>query len=276
MSVYLIAGLVLSAAIGLSLGLIGGGGSIITVPVLVYVLGVEAHEAIGMSLAVVGVTSLTGATLHHRRGTVNWRAGALFGAAGIFGAYSGSRLTYLVPPGLLLLLFAALMLLIAALMLAQRRREGCHSEGQRQVEEVIEVDLVCDETRSVKRHHASMFKAVLAGALVGVLTGFLGVGGGFLIVPALLMFGGLSMKEAIGTSLLVIAINCAAGLLGHLQHGGFDLSLTALVTALAAAGTLLGTTLSHRTSPARLQKGFAVFTIAVAIFLVAKNYSVLF
>jgi uncharacterized protein len=97
-----------------------------------------------------------------------------------------------------------------------------------------------------------------------------------LSLPALVLFGGLSMKEAIGTSLLVIAINCAAGLAGHMQYGGFDLRLTLLVTALAAAGTLAGTVLSHRTSPARLRTGFAVFTIAVAFFLVAKNYSVLF
>jgi uncharacterized membrane protein YfcA len=261
MDAHLLIGLTLSAAIGLSLGLIGGGGSIITVPVLVYVIGVDAREAVGMSLAVVGVTSLIGASLHHRRGTVNPRAGALFGAAGILGAYFGSRLTYLVPPSVLLLSFAALMLTIAALMLAQRRG-GAKQEAAAAGETV--------------GHRASTIKAIAAGLVVGALTGFLGVGGGFLVVPALVLFGGLTMKEAVGTSLLVIAINCAAGLLGHLQYGGFDLRLTFLVTALAAFGTLAGTALSHRMSPARLRTGFAMFTIAVAFFLVAKNYSVLF
>jgi uncharacterized protein len=256
--VHLIIGLMLSAVIGLSLGLIGGGGSIITVPVLVYVIGVEAHEAVGMSLAVVGVTSLVGAALHHRQGTLRLKTGALFGASGIFGAFFGSRLTYLVSPSVLLLSFAGLMFVIAALMLARRRGGGM---GGRKSDPAS--------------HHPNKIKAVVAGLVVGVLTGFLGVGGGFLVVPALVLFGGLSMKEAVGTSLFVIAINCAAGLLGHLQFGGFAPGLTLLVTVLAAAGVLLGASLSHRCAPDRLRKGFAIFTILVAVFLVVKNYSVL-
>jgi hypothetical protein len=249
---YLAIGLVLSVAIGLSLGLIGGGGSIITVPVLVYVIGVEPHEAIGMSLAVVGVTSAIGAALHHRQGTVKLRIGAIFGASGILGAYFGSRLTYLLSPASLLLSFAALMLVISAVMLAKKRRD-----------------------EAIPHRSPNIIKAMLAGLMVGLLTGFLGVGGGFLVVPALVLFGGLSMKEAIGTSLIVISINCAAGLAGHLSYGAFDLRLTMLVTALAAIGTLIGTALSHKTSPMRLKTGFALFVIAVAVFLVAKNYSAL-
>ncbi|HXG94270.1 MAG TPA: sulfite exporter TauE/SafE family protein [Blastocatellia bacterium] len=253
MEIHLLVGLILSGAIGLSLGLIGGGGSIITVPVLVYVIGVEPHEAISMSLAVVGVTSLIGAAFHSRRGTVRFKTGALFGAAGIAGAFFGSRLTYLLSPAALLLAFAALMIIIAALMLIKKH-------GAR------------DEAR-----HApfNLLKAITAGSIVGVLTGFLGVGGGFLIVPALVLFGGLAMKDAIGTSLLVIAINCAAGLAGHLAHGGFSITTASYVTLFAAAGTLAGAQLSHKTSPAMLRKGFAVFVIAVAVFLVAKNYGAL-
>lgn len=253
MDLHLVLGLVLSAAIGLSLGLIGGGGSIITVPVLVYVIGVDAHQAVGMSLAVVGAASLIGAALHHRHGTVNVKTGALFGLSGTIGAYFGSGLTYLFSSGALLLSFAALMLVIAVLMLTGER--GGRSE-------------------TASRQNGR-FKAVLAGLVVGLLTGFLGVGGGFLIVPALVLFGGLAMKDAIGTSLMVIAINCAAGLAGHLSYGGFDLRITALVTALAAAGTLAGTALSHRTAPQKLRSGFAVFVIAVAAFLIAKNYPAL-
>jgi uncharacterized membrane protein YfcA len=252
MDLQIIIGLLLSGAIGLSLGLIGGGGSIITVPVLVYIMRVEPHEAVGMSLAVVGATSLIGAALHHRQGRVEPRVGTLFGLSGVVGAYFGSRLTYLLSPAALLLSFAGLMLLIAGLMLIKRRDNPEQSPKAR-----------------------STVKAMAAGLFVGVLTGFLGVGGGFLVVPALLVFGGLTMKEAIGTSLLVIAMNCASGLLGHLSYGGFDVGLSALVTAFAATGTLVGTLVSHRISPAQLRNTFALFVIVVALFLVAKNYSAL-
>jgi len=243
-------GLILSAGIGVSLGLIGGGGSIITVPVLVYALGVDTHQAIAMSLAVVGVTSLIGASMHFRKGAVDMGTGTLFGGSGVLGAFFGSKLTYLLPPEVLLLCFAGLMLVIASLMLLKRRGDPAP-------------------------HARSTWRAVTAGLVVGVLTGFLGVGGGFLIVPALVLFGGLGMKDAVGTSLVVIALNCAAGLAGHLAHGGFDPQIATLVTALAAGGALAGTALSHRASPERLNTGFALFVIAVAVFLVAKNVSVL-
>jgi uncharacterized membrane protein YfcA len=249
---HLVLGLVLSAAIGLSLGLIGGGGSIITVPVLVYVLGVEAREAVAMSLAVVGVTSLVAAGLHARRGAIDVKTGLLFGGAGVAGAFFGSRLTYLVSPATLLLSFAALMLVVATVMLVKRGSD-----------------------REEQKHERSAVKGLAAGLAVGVLTGFLGVGGGFLVVPALVLFGGLAMREAVGTSLVVIAINCAAGLAGHLQHGGFDPTIAALVTGLAAIGTLAGAALSHRANPARLKTIFALFVIAVALFLLAENFDAL-
>lgn len=243
-------GLLLSAGIGLSLGLIGGGGSIITVPVLVYVLGVPAHRAIAMSLAVVGSTALVGALLHGRRGAVAWRTGALFAGSGIVTAYAGSRLTRMVAPPVLLLIFAALMLLVATVMLTRN-----------------------DPAAGARPHPASMPRSVLSGLGVGFLTGFLGVGGGFLIVPALVLFGGLTMKEAIGTSLFVIAVNCAAGLFGHVTEGGVDGRLTLLVASLAVAGALVGTALSHRVHPAGLRRIFAWFVVAVALFLIARNYN---
>lgn len=256
MNLFLILGLFLSALIGLSLGLIGGGGSIITVPVLVYVLGVEAHEAVGMSLAVVGGTSLIGSILHYRRGNLQMKTGLTFGVSGILGALAGSPLTKLLSPPALLMTFALLMLFIAVLML--RRKPVAESE--------------------IDRLHkkSNVWKALLAGFGVGVLTGFLGVGGGFLIVPALVMFGGLSMKNAVGTSLFVIFLNCVAGLVGHASQNGFDWSLTAQVTALAVAGTIFGTLLSHKLAAKKLQKGFAVFVLIVAVFLMAKNYTIFF
>ena len=190
-------GLILSAGIGLSLGLIGGGGSIITVPVLVYVLGVPAHRAIGMSLAVVGSTALVGALLHHRRGAVAWRTGSVFAVSGIASAYLGSKLTRLVAAPVLLLLFGCLMLVVATVMLTRKH-----------------------PTDDAPAHVPSLPREILAGLGVGFLTGFLGVGGGFLIVPALVLFGGLAMKDAIGTSLFVIAVNCASGLARASLGGG--------------------------------------------------------
>lgn len=241
-------GLILSVVIGLSLGLIGGGGSILTVPILVYFLGVEMHEAVGMSLAVVGATSIFGAYLHHKKGTLQLKKGLLFGISGIFGAFLGSPLTHLVSPNGLLLIFAALMFVVAISMLWRKRNAG-------------------NETV----HEANQTKAILAGFGVGILTGFLGVGGGFLIVPALVFFGGLPMKEAVGTSLFVIALNCIAGLLGHLSYGMFDLQMTFLVTALAVSGAIVGTILSHKFSVENLQKSFAFLVLAVAFFLTYKN-----
>lgn len=253
METYLAAGLILSALIGISLGLIGGGGSIILVPVLVYILGVEAHHAVDMSLTIVGVTSLIGAALHNQRGTIKLKTGALFSATGTLSAYSSSRLTYLLSPAALLISIATLMIVIALLMLIKR-----HSN------------------QDVKIHHSrDKSKALLAGLIVGFLTGFLGIGGGFLVVPALVLFCGISMKDVVGTSLLIVAIDCFAGLLGHLRYGGFDLRLTMLVTMVAINGTLIGTSLSHRISPVNLKKWFATFVILVAIFLMVKNYAVL-
>jgi uncharacterized membrane protein YfcA len=246
-------GLILSAAIGLSLGLIGGGGSILTVPILVYFLGVETHEAVGMSLAVVGATSLFGSFLHYRRDNVDFSSGLLFGVSGIFGAFLGSPLTRLFSPSALLVVFAILMFVVAVSMLWRRKHAN-----------------------SEVTHEADNRKAVLAGFGVGVLTGFLGVGGGFLIVPALVFFGGLPMKRAIGTSLLVIALNCAAGLIGHAAQTHFNWGLTLAVMGLAVSGTIIGTILSHRMAAHKLQTMFAVLVLAVSVFLFAKNYTVLF
>ena len=245
----LLIGLLLSSAIGVSLGLIGGGGSIITVPVLVYALGVNPHEAVAMSLGVVGATSVVGAWLHSRRGAVRIRVGLMFASTGIAGALGGAQLTYLVSPAVLLLSFAGLMLAVATSMLVRRTEDS-----------VVEV-----------RREPNAVAAAIAGLIVGTLTGFLGVGGGFLVVPALVMFAGLTMRESVGTSLVVIAVNCAAGLVGHIGHASFDIALAALVTVLAVLGALAGSRWSHRISPAHLRTGFAMFVVVVAVWLVFKN-----
>ena len=252
MPLLFILGLVLSAAIGLSLGLIGGGGSILTVPILVYLLNVEPHNAVGMSLTVVGATSLLGSYLHYRRDNVNVKSGLIFGGAGAVGALLGSPLTSLVPPTVLLLIFGILMFVVAVSMLWRKK----HADG----------DLP---------HKPHLVQGLLAGLGVGFLTGFLGVGGGFLIVPALVFFGGLNMKKAIGTSLFVIFLSCVAGLVGHISQNRFDWTLTAVVMVLAVGGAIAGTVLSHRIAAYRLQRMFAVLVLGVGLFLVVKNFTVL-
>jgi uncharacterized membrane protein YfcA len=243
---HIIVGLLLSAVIGLSLGLIGAGGSIITVPLLVYVMRVPPHEAVGMSLAVVGSTALVGAWMHHRRGGVRGRVALLFAVGGVLGALAGSRLTYLVSPATLLLIFAALMFIVAGLMLRRSAVEDAAAP-------------------------ASVARSLAAGLGVGVLTGFLGVGGGFLIVPAMALFGGLTMRQAVGTSLAVIALNSAAGFVAHLGRSEFDLPLTAMVAGMAMLGAIAGTTFSLRLPALALRRGFAWFVLAVALFLIVRN-----
>ncbi len=247
MTISFLLGLLCSALIGLSLGLIGGGGSIITMPVLIYLFHVETHAAVGLSLAVVGATSLLGAALHHRNGNVNLRAAGLFAATGVIGAFLGTRLTYLLSPAALLLTFAGLMLVVSLRMLASGNHAG-------------------KENRKL-----NVARLLIAGLAVGALTGFLGVGGGFLIVPALVLFGGLGMKEAVGTSLLVISINSASGFLGHMQRGAFDWRMGALVTLCALAGAFVGTRYAHTAHPETLRKIFAVFVLLVALFLIYRN-----
>jgi hypothetical protein len=247
-NLWLALGLLCSGLIGFSLGLIGGGGSIITLPVLVYLFHVPAHPAMGMSLAVVGATSLFGAALHYRHGNVNLRSGLLFAAAGIPGSYYGSRLTYLLSPPALLLTFATLMTIVAARMLTSAAPPA-----------------------PTAAHTLRLARVLAAGLAVGVLTGFLGVGGGFLIVPALALFAGLAMKQAVGTSLLVIAVNCAAGMLGHMQRAAFDTRLALLVTGCAVVGAVIGTRFAHASQPETLRRIFAAFVLAVAAFLFYRN-----
>ena len=247
----MIVALILGAGVGLSLGLLGSGGSIITLPVLVYAAGVPVTAAVAMSLAVVGGTALAGGFVQHRRGLVHWDAVKVFGIAGMLGAWGGAQFTRLVSPAVLMLIFGAIMLVVAARML--------RGSDER--------DLVA----SPKCHPVA---CPLAGLGVGLLTGFLGVGGGFLIVPALVVVGRIPMKMAIGTSLAVITINSAAGLIGQLGHGGFDWKIGGLFLLVSLAGMAAGTRLSKAISAAVLRKSFAWFVLAVAAFIIAKNSAV--
>ncbi|MFZ2491460.1 MAG: sulfite exporter TauE/SafE family protein [Thermoanaerobaculia bacterium] len=237
----------LAAAIGLTLGLLGGGGSILAVPVLAYVVHLPPKEAIATSLLVVGATSLLGATRHWVAGNVELRAALLFGATSMLTAFAGGRLAVFVPGWIQMTIFGVVM--IGAAMSMLRRRP---------------IDEGAPRT-------VSTAKIVAAAAATGLLTGVVGVGGGFLIVPALVAFAHLPMKRAVGTSLLVIAMNSAAGFLAYYGRVSVALLPAALFTLAAFVGVAAGSALVPRLSAERLRKSFAVFLILIAVFVLVRN-----
>jgi uncharacterized membrane protein YfcA len=243
-------GLVLSLAIGLSLGLLGGGGSVLTVPVLHHVLGVPAHDAIAMSLVVVGATSLVALVPHARAGRVRWGVGIPFGAASMAAAFAGARLGAALPGAILIAAFAVLMLVAGAVMVLRGHGAG---------------------PAAVPTGGAGLSRLLAIGLGVGLLTGVLGAGGGFVIVPALTLLGGLAIREAVGTSLVVIAMNSLAALGGVAAHAVIDLRLTAAITAVAVAGSLLGARAGRRLSAQRLQGAFGWFVIAIGALVLARE-----
>jgi hypothetical protein len=238
--------LILAMLIGLSLGLLGSGGSIVTLPVLVYVAGVPVASAVGMSLVIVGGTSALGGLLNLRRGALDWRATTFFASSGMVGAFVGAKFTHLVSAPMLLLLFGTLMIVVGTQML----RRG--------------------ETKAVS-HECCPLRCLAIGVVVGVLTGFLGVGGGFLILPALVLFAGLEMKPAIGTSLAIIAVNCLGGLIGQMRYVNFDGMLTLGFLLAAMAGMVAGAALAKQLSAAVLQRGFSWCVVLLGFILVARN-----
>jgi uncharacterized membrane protein YfcA len=233
-------GAVLSVAIGLALGLLGGGGSILAVPVLVHVVGLAAKPAIATSLLVVAAASFAAMVVHARAGRVRYRIGATFGAASMAGAFVGGRLSGLLPDAMLLAAFTAVMIVTGAMML---RRRSAIVRGPR-----------CVSARCT----------ALLGAAVGVLTGVVGAGGGFVVVPALAVIGGLSMSEAIATSLLVIGANSLAGFVGQLGHVSIDAKVALAVSVAAVAGSYTGALMSRRIRAESLRRGFAVFVLGMA------------
>jgi hypothetical protein len=243
----MIVALALSLLIGVSLGLLGGGGSILTLPILTYAVGMEPKQAIAASLFVVGVTSATGAIAHARAGRVHWRTGVLFGAAGMAGAFAGGRAAAYIPTGVLMVAFAAMMIATAAAMLRGRR------------------------AITARRGSLPVGKILIEGAAVGIVTGIVGAGGGFLVVPALVLLGGMPMEIAVGTSLIVIAMKSFAGLAGHLGHIDLDWASTIAVTGAAIAGSLAGGGLVGRIHPDRLRRGFGIFVLAMAALILADQ-----
>lgn len=255
-------GHLLAVGIGLSLGLIGGGGSILAVPILVYVMGLGAKAAIAMSLAIVGTVSLVGAMPHWRQGNVNLKTAIVFTPAAMAGAYLGARLTALpfITDTFQLVCFGIVMVVASVWMIRESREKPSLSYAGAPGKAVAEVP------------HPPHWLAIPAEGLgVGILTGFVGVGGGFLIIPALVLLGGIPMKEAIGTSLVIIAAKSATGFLGYLGQVAIDWALTASFTLAASAGTLAGAYLTRLIDAKYLQKGFGYFVLAVAIFVLIRR-----
>lgn len=226
----------------------------LTVPILVYVFGFPMKAAVPMSLGVVGVTSAIGAFRHRQGGAVRLPAALAFAPGAIAGTLLGTRLATLVSGRTQLVLFALVMGAAALAMLrppkalatADRPGHGTPTPGE-------------------------AVRALPAGLGIGILTGLVGVGGGFLIVPALVLLLGLPIHQAIGTSLVVIAINSAAGVAGYLGRTAFDWATMAGFTALAIVGVLGGAALAPRVPAARLRRGFAVFLIAMAVLILLQN-----
>lgn len=243
---------------GLSLGLLGGGGSILTVPIFVYVLGFAAKPAIAMSLPVVGVTSLVGAVGHWRAGNVHLRTALLFGFIAMAGAYPGARLAAFVPGSVQLTILAIVMLGAAASMLRQTP-DGTTS---------IPANA---ESSAAIRSSLPIGKILVVGLAVGALTGVVGIGGGFLIVPALVILGRVPMKQAVGTSLVVIVMNSAAGFLGYLEQVAMPWRFLAGFTAMSIGGVLAGTHLLRFVSAQALRRGFAMFLLATGGFMLYQN-----
>jgi uncharacterized membrane protein YfcA len=286
--------------IGLSLGALGGGGSILTVPALVYLLGQSAHSATTASLIIVGVTSIAGMAVHLHAGRVRLRSGIVFGVLGAGGAFAGSRLSASIDPHALLVAFSVLMAGAAATML-YRQRSGAalapepaaagrtpapaHAPGDSSGHDDhddhgagsgggVAVRHSPPQAASLTRTTSSVSPAriVIAATVVGLVTGFFGVGGGFVVVPALVLALGFDMPAAVGTSLLVIAINSASALLSRLgTHVSVGYALVITFTVAAVAGAIAGSRIASKIRPGRLAAAFAVLMIVIALYTAARS-----
>jgi uncharacterized membrane protein YfcA len=240
-----------AAVIGLALGMLGSGGSILTVPVLTYLVGEPEKLAIAQSLGIVGFIALVGAVPYGLKRNIDWASVIWFGLPGMLGTYLGAFLSQWVPGVWQLGLFAAVMLLAAYLMFRPPKLVGV----------------------SQKRSH---WKIVLDGLVVGVLTGLVGVGGGFLVVPALVLLGGLPMHLAVGTSLAIVALKSVSGFYKYLQllpAQGYTVNweIVLLFAVVGMAGSLLGGRMAALIPQSLLRQGFAGFLVVMGIFILWQN-----
>lgn len=250
--------------IGLSLGALGGGGSILAVPALVYGAGQSAKEATTTSLILVGVTALIGVFPHWRAGRVRLVPGVIFGLAGVGGSLLGSSWNRAIDSDVLLLAFSGLMLVVAASMWRRARQPAPAPEPEEERADLLTMTRVTVEP-------AVVFKVVVAGTVVGLLTGFFGVGGGFVIVPALVLALGFTMPEAVGTSLVVIAINSAVALTTRLHGGTLDWSVIIPFMIASLLGMRVGTRLADTKDPRVLQRWFVYLLVGVALYTAVRS-----
>jgi uncharacterized membrane protein YfcA len=258
------------AFIGLSLGALGGGGSILAVPILVYLLGQSPVAATTGSLLIVGISAAGGAATAWRAGSVYLARGVVFGLIGVAGAAVGGTLSTRVNPKLLLALFAILMLAVAAVMIARQFR-GRRADHNRNPSSQVDDPIIAVSPRFMCNCPVAAKVAVTA-VVVGLMTGFFGVGGGFLVVPALVLSLGLPMPFAVGTSLVVIAINSAAAFATRLSSGiHLDWTPVLALTAAAVAGSLAGARLGSRIEPRKLNVAFSALLVVVAGYTAAQS-----
>lgn len=287
--------------IGFALGSLGGGGSILTVPALVYLLDQSPHGATTGSLLIVGTTALAGMTAHWHAGRVRVGQGLVFGVLGVAGSYVGTRLSASVDPNVLLSAFAVLMLVAAVAMHRRGRTRGAAADGAAPVPPADDRATGRSSPVDPARPHRSAavavseppatagrtcqlpspiprvttcraIKVAAAATVVGLLTGFFGVGGGFVIVPTLVLVLGFEMPVAVGTSLLVIAVNSAAALITRLGgHPDLDWPLLALFTVAAIAGSVAGHRVASKVDGAKLTVAFTVLLVAVAVYTAAHS-----
>jgi len=259
----------LGLLIGISLGALGGGGSILTVPALVYALGLTAQEATTGSLVIVGVTAAIASIGHSRAGNTRWFRGSVLALVGVPASLLGTRLNRAVNPNVLLLSFAALMVVAAVGMLLRARTE--------KLKTLVEIDAEEHHASTPARNRPTSFERakvvlpfVISGLGIGFLTGFLGVGGGFIIVPALVILLRFDMPVAVGTSLLVIAFNSAVALAARAGHGSFIWHVILPFTAAAILGSFAGKRVAVRADRATLTRAFAALQFAVAAYVAIR------
>ncbi len=295
----IIIGYILALAVGISLGLIGGGGSILAVPILKYIMGVEATMAIAMSLAIVGFVSLIGAIPHSFQGHVNIKTAVIFTPPAMVGAFFGAKLAgldFVKENNLQIICFGIVMILASYFMIRPKKKKNINPnniENQIKKNQIKEnqikeddFELIADEDFEELleenpeniEHHKHILPLWLLipieGLFVGILTGFVGVGGGFLIIPALVLLGGIPMKEAVGTSLLIIFFKSAAGFAEYVHQITFrqqDWITMGYFTLIATVGIILGAYLSKSIDGKHLEKGFGYFVLVVAAYILIRR-----
>lgn len=289
----LILAIALGVCIGVALGALGGGGSILTVPALVYALNQPLHVAVTESLVIVGITSLAAVISHARARRVRWRAGLCLGVLGGIAAWAGTALGRSVQPNVALSAFA-ILLLVVAVSLVYRTMHVSPAPGRTGISvlgdavdrpplNVVPAEvpasaistLVESPTVFPSRRYIFTLKVATAGIVIGILTGFFGVGGGFIIVPVLVVVLGYSMPVAVATSLLVITLNSAVALVARSSGDALDWSVVLPVTASAVLGALIGKWLAQKTSEKRLTRAFAMLLVAVAIYVGLRTTGIL-